>query len=380
MTLEVAHGRKLKKITVEDIDSLARGAAILGTGGGGDPYIGALLAKQAIEEFGPVELVSLEDLADDAFIVPIAAIGAPTVAVEKLDTVENLYLTIEKLAASMNRTATHTACLEIGGSNSMLPIVAAAQLGIPLIDGDLIGRAFPEIQMGMAPLYGIHATPMALADEKGNTLVIEAIDSFWAERFARQASIEMGCNAFNSTYAMTGAQARECFVAGSMSFAITIGDAVAMAQHNNLNPCDVLAETLNGRIVHLGKVADLQRQTTGGFAKGQAMIEGMGPDSGSVLSLHFQNEHLLATKDGTVVTTTPDLIIVVDAESAEPVTTENLRYGQRLCILTAPSDPRWHTTEGLQLAGPGYFGYGVPSHRWDGTPEEHTESIERYRA
>ncbi len=108
MTLEVAHGRKLKKITVEDIDSLARGAAILGTGGGGDPYIGALLAKQAIEEFGPVELVSLEDLADDAFIVPISAIGAPTVAVEKLDTVENLYLTIEKLAASMNRTATHT--------------------------------------------------------------------------------------------------------------------------------------------------------------------------------------------------------------------------------------------------------------------------------
>ncbi|CAH0274548.1 MULTISPECIES: DUF917 domain-containing protein [unclassified Arthrobacter] len=379
MTLEVTHVRKLTRITVDDIDSLARGAAILGTGGGGDPYVGGLLARKAIEEYGPVELVSVEDLADDAFIVPIAAIGAPTVSVEKLDTVENLSLTIKKLAATLNRVATHTACLEIGGSNSMLPIVAAAQLGIPLIDGDLIGRAFPEIQMGMAPLYGIQASPMALADEKGNSLVIEAIDSFWGERFARQASIEMGCNAFNSTYAMTGAQARESFVAGSMSFAITIGDAVANAQHNNLNPCDVLAETLRGRIVHLGKVTDLQRQTTGGFAKGQATIEGMGADAGSILSLHFQNEHLLATKDGTVVTTTPDLIIVVDAESAEPITTENLRYGQRVCVLTGPSDPRWHTTEGLELAGPGYFGYGVPSHRWDGTPEEHTESIERYR-
>ncbi|MBB6406044.1 DUF917 domain-containing protein [Arthrobacter sp. AZCC_0090] len=380
MTLELTHVHKLTRITADDIDSLARGAAILGTGGGGDPYIGALLARQAIEEFGPVELVSVEDLADDAFIVPVAAIGAPTVAVEKVDSVENLTLTIKQLSASFNRVATHTACAEIGGSNSMLPIVAAAQLGIPLVDGDLIGRAFPEIQMGMPTMYGIPASPMVLADEKGNTLVIKGIDSFWGERFARQASIEMGCNAFNATYAMTGAQARGCFVAGSMSLAITIGDAVVNAQHNNLNPCDVLAETLRGRIIHVGKVTDLQRQTTGGFAKGQAMIEGMGSDSGAVLSLHFQNEHLLAIKDGTVVTTTPDLIIVVDAESAEPVTTENLRYGQRLCILTAPSDPRWHTTEGLKLAGPGYFGYGVPSHRWDGTPEEHTESIERYRA
>ena len=50
MTLEVTHVRKLTRITVDDIDSLARGAAILGTGGGGDPYVGGLLARKAIEE------------------------------------------------------------------------------------------------------------------------------------------------------------------------------------------------------------------------------------------------------------------------------------------------------------------------------------------
>ncbi len=35
-------------ITPAHIDGLARGAAVLGTGGGGDPYIGALLARQAL--------------------------------------------------------------------------------------------------------------------------------------------------------------------------------------------------------------------------------------------------------------------------------------------------------------------------------------------
>lgn len=39
-------------ITEQDIDDLAVGAAVLGTGGGGDPYIGKLLAKAAIENTG----------------------------------------------------------------------------------------------------------------------------------------------------------------------------------------------------------------------------------------------------------------------------------------------------------------------------------------
>ena len=64
-------------------------------------------------------------------------------------------------------------------------------------------------------------------------------------------------------------------------------------------------------------------------------------------------------RDGSVLASTPDLIMLFDADSGEPITTESLRYGFRVSVLGAPCDPRWRTPEGLALVGPHYFGYDV---------------------
>ena len=48
---------------------------------------------------------------------------------------------------------------------------------------------------------------------------------------------------------------------------------------------------------------------------------------------------------------------MLDTETGEPITTETLRYGQRVTVLGAPCDERWRTPEGLALVGPRYFGY-----------------------
>ena len=60
------------KLRTEDLGPLARGAAVLGTGGGGDPHIGRLLAQEALREHGPVEIVAVGDLPDDACVLPVA--------------------------------------------------------------------------------------------------------------------------------------------------------------------------------------------------------------------------------------------------------------------------------------------------------------------
>ncbi len=65
--------------------ALARGCAVLGAGGGGDTYIGVLQALQATEDYGPVPLVDLDELPDDALIMPCGGIGAPTVSIEKIE-------------------------------------------------------------------------------------------------------------------------------------------------------------------------------------------------------------------------------------------------------------------------------------------------------
>ena len=195
------------KLRAEDLGALARGAAVLGTGGGGDPHIGRLLAEQALREHGPVEIVAVDDLPDDACVLPVAMMGAPTVMVEKLPSADQISVAVQTLAKYVGKTPTHLACIEAGGVNSTVPVIAAAQLGLPLVDGDGMGRAFPELQMVLPTLAGIEATPMSIVDEKGNRGVFDTITNEWAERLARSATIDMGCSSIVSLYAMTGAEA-----------------------------------------------------------------------------------------------------------------------------------------------------------------------------
>ena len=42
----------MRELNAQQVRDIARGAAVLGTGGGGDPYLGTLSALQALEEFG----------------------------------------------------------------------------------------------------------------------------------------------------------------------------------------------------------------------------------------------------------------------------------------------------------------------------------------
>ena len=73
----------MRKIGIPEIEDIATGAALLGAGGGGDPYVGKLVAIGAVQECGPVTLLEPEEVPDDALIVPIAMMGAPTVLAEK---------------------------------------------------------------------------------------------------------------------------------------------------------------------------------------------------------------------------------------------------------------------------------------------------------
>ena len=69
----------------EDIlESITIGAGILGTGGGGNPYIGRLRARQVLRQHGPVTVLDPEELSEDAQVVCVGGIGAPTVGIEKV--------------------------------------------------------------------------------------------------------------------------------------------------------------------------------------------------------------------------------------------------------------------------------------------------------
>ena len=113
----------------DSLRALARGCAILGAGGGGDPYIGLLQALQATYDLGPVPLVDLDELPDDGLIMPCGMIGAPTVVIEKIENGDEGGRLREHLEYVTGRRVVALMAAEIGGSNGLIPISWAAHRG-----------------------------------------------------------------------------------------------------------------------------------------------------------------------------------------------------------------------------------------------------------
>lgn len=351
------------KISQPMLADLARGAAFLGSGGGGDPYYSLLLAEAAIEICGSFDLISLEDLKDDALVVPCGWIGAPTVSVEKLPNGEEATNGLRRLEQLMGRQIDAVLPIEIGGGNGLAPLIAAARLGIPVVDADGMGRAFPESQMAIFNIRGLSACPSILTAADGSLSVIETDNNLTHERIARALSVALGGIAHLVEYPLSGAQAKAHAIPGSVSAAIAIGAAIRTARATRDDPFEALAAALRqtGIYPHCmtlfdGKIVDLERETRGGFSVGKVIIEAF--RGASRMEIQFQNENLVAMQDGEVRAMVPDLITIMDRETADTITTERLKYGQRVKVLGAAAPAMLRDAAALAFVGPAAFGLG----------------------
>lgn len=349
----------MRTIDERALEDIAAGAVILGSGGGGDPYIGMLMARQAIRNHGPVGLVTLDELDDEDLVLACAMMGAPTVMVEKVPSGDEVVHALQAVERYLGRPANATMSGEVGGLNSMVPIYAAARLRLPIVDCDGTGRAFPEVHMSTYTLHGISATPFAMADERGNTVLLETIDNKSTETFARLLTVAMGAVAMVAAYPSTVAQLKEAAVPGTITQAQRIGEAIRTARLKEADPVETVREAADGYLVFEGKVGDVERRTEGGFSSGHAFVRGIAGYAGQQLELSFQNEFLAARIDGAFAVTVPDMITVLDLETGQPITAEGLRYGYRVAVIGIPCPPQWRTRAGLGLAGPRCFGYEV---------------------
>jgi uncharacterized protein len=346
-----------RTIRADELPDIARGCSVLGAGGGGEAYTATLMALQAIGDHGPVELVGYDDLPDDGIIMSCGFLGAPTVTIEKLSSGdEGAYLReeVERLRGAPVRALM---CAEIGGSNGMVPLTWAARMGLPVLDADGMGRAFPEVQQVTMHLAGIPAAPAVVVDERGHRAVIHQAEGVWAERLERAIAIACGGIAASAEYTMTVAQARTSTVPGTVTLAGEIGRAISGATSDPV--AAVIAATGAARLLD-GKVVDVERRFEGGFIRGTATIEGTRGDAGSRLLIEIQNEFLVARIDGVVRATAPDIISLLDEQTGEAIHTERLRYGQRLVAVAIPCPPIWRTPSGLETAGPAAFGFDLP--------------------
>lgn len=386
---------------VSDYDShcLSIGAGLIGCGGGGSPYVGRLMLKRLVQTGSQPRIATLAQLSKrcgkDARAILPAFMGSPTVSVEKLPsgvetaTALRFVMLAEKLKQKSPEERLHlvdsckgfeseidarlsdgvacVAAMEIGGMNSIEPLLAAAKLGLPTLDMDGMGRAFPELQMFLPLIDGCPAAPAAVGDEFERGAVIVKCDSAKElETRFRDLCIHRGCSIGIAYSPLSLEQCAQHLLPGSYTRAWRLGDSVLRARVAKSDPIEAARRVLNGRVLLArGKIADVRRVTSGGFARGTLIMteESVGVSrhigSGGV-EVEFQNEYILAKRIGAssaeAVACTPDLIMVMDADTGEPVTTDELRYGLRVALLAAPCHPRMATPASLAVVGPQAFG------------------------
>ena len=353
------------RLTLADTHDFARGAAFLGTGGGGDPYIGRLLLEQALRSNAATPILCVDELDDDALVVPIAGMGAPTVIVEKILGFEEGTRVLRAVEAHVGRKATAIMSAEIGGLNALYPVAMAAHLGLPVVDADGMGRAFPELQMVSFNIFGQRAAPVAMGDEHGDVVVVQTDDNHRAERLARSLIVPMGGLCMLALYPMSGRVVKQCAIRDTLSLALGIGRAIGQARREQVDPFVRLFEYLRGtqyyrhcRLLFDGKITDLRRETVRGWAIGHAVIEDFA--GRERLEVTFRNEYLRARVGDRTLAIVPDLISILDRETAEPITTENLKYGQRVKVVGASVPPIMRSDAALEVWGPVAFGFDEP--------------------
>ena len=350
------------KLGPESLDDLATGAVFLATGGGGDPYVSCLATKRVLEECGPVELLSVDDLDDDAYVVTIGGVGAPSVSLELLPSIDEPVKALQAFEEHVGRKVDAVVSFEVGGGNSMVPIIAAARCGIPVINGDGMGRALPEAQMMTYPIAGVAPTPAIALDYAGNIATFATDSTATYERHVRNMAQAMGGMITTVEHPMTGAQLKQSIVPDTISFSIEVGRILREYRGNARRIYKPLAEafakSLYGDLFHLytGKVIDYASSVVGGYDIGQARIEAFDTEA-PPLTIDIKNEYLVARIGDQVAASVPDLITALDYETSTPINAERLRYGQRVTVYGIGCPQYYREARALAVVAPRCFGF-----------------------
>ena len=111
-----------------------------------------------------------------------------------------------------------------------------------------------------------------------------------------------------------------------------------------------------------GKITDKAISIQGGYDVGEitiAAFDGQSPD----LTISVKNEYLLATlntpEGAKVLASVPDLIVLVDYETSEPINAERIKYGQRVGVFAVGCPDCFRTEDALKVVSPKCFGFDV---------------------
>jgi DUF917 family protein len=329
-----------------DVDAFGVGLRLLGSGGGGDPELFGSTLRRALGD-GELRLHAPEELGEDP-VVPVGMLGGTRMLAEKLPSGQEIVGAVRAQARWTGVEPRAVMAIEGAGLNGALVVVAAAALGLPLVDADLMGRALPRVDQLSRAVDGGVLAPFAMVEAGGHTVLLEHPDPVALERVIRVV-IAQGGGWAGCAFAPVPASAvchDSCL--GGLARALALGRAHAAA------PPARIADALGGRELAAGRAVEIARHASATFGRaGITVLD----DTGPVLRLEAENEYLLALLDGEPVASCPDLLCVLDRRTSAPIAVDALRVGDDVRVVVLPG-PAWWRASPARLAhvGPRAFG------------------------
>jgi len=369
----------MQKLTLQQMEDLLAGAAILGTGGGGSLTRGLREVREAVERGLTLYLVDVKELGPDDWVgspyyagavAPDAASGAaePGGATASGAVPNPADLPAEPEATRAFRALARylgvpfkaVLATELGGGNTASAMVAAMQLGLPILDADPAGRAVPELGHTTFALTGRPIAPMAVTNRQGDVAILtEVAGHDRAEALVRAMAQASGNMVGVTDHPLPASRLKDAVIPGTLSRCLRIGQALREAQEAGDDPVEAVRRAGEGYRLFHGRTVRATWAIERGFTFGEIQIQGLGAVVGSAYRVKYQNEHMVAWRDGVIDATIPDLIVLLHRDTGLPVINPAAREGDEVEVLAFKAPAAWRSPRGLAIFGPAYA--GVPA-------------------
>ncbi len=359
----------------QDAEALILGLGMYATGGGGlasrgREYMTALLADGIEISWSSIDQIPEETLTCSVYGMgsiaphpPMSREDRRAFGVDDERHPRPWLRAVDQLEQHLDRRIGAIVPFELGPSNTLVAVDAAARSGRTLIDGDYIGRALPEMSQALPAILGLPTWPLAICDPWGNALIMTDCPSpRVAERVGKMVSrvtkaVDMGASCSHAAFPLTACQARGAMVPGTLSECLSVGREVLAARERGDGPVRAAVEAVGGLMLFEGTVSDrVWQDSPDGYMDGTTEITGSGPHQGSVASIWFRNEHQLVTIDGRATAMSPDIVAVVDFGDAEPISNTELDVNRQVAVIGIPARGPFRSGEALAATEPRHYG------------------------
>ncbi|MGH2890142.1 MAG: DUF917 domain-containing protein [Solirubrobacteraceae bacterium] len=323
----------MRDLDLHAVHAAVAGGSVLAAGGGGWVDHGMLVGTTAVQ-YGTPRLASLDELAPDAMLATVSAIGAPAATDWQMlpgDYVRALELLMEAVDDEIVGTVT----AQNGSSTTCNGWVASAVLGTFVVDAAGDGRAHPTGKMGSFGLAADDDYETVQAVAGGNRAqhrYLEVVTRGTVRHTAnilRTASDQSGGFISCARNPLPASFVAEHAAVGAITFALELGEAILAAEPAGpQRVIDATVEHLGGRILTTGAVRSRELRTENAYDIGIIEVEDV--------ELGFVNEYLTAESGGERLATFPDVLATLSMQTGRIISIANLRSGDEVAVLHVP--------------------------------------------